>query len=329
VIKVLRPEVPRLLRTDMQLLRVGAWAAELLRPELKWLALRGAVDTFGMYLRQQTDFTVEGANLRRLGANFVDAEVWGGVMRVPRVIVDMADLLVTTRAPGKSLTEFIKETKGKGEAEEARERVFHGVTDAMARMILVHKFIHGDLHPGNLFVHFADGSSRPEITLIDAGISIEIPDDMASMMSGSVLAVWNREGRKLGQAIVSFHNNSNLTDHAVDLEELEVKVGNLILAGSILCREVKDKHIWSEMFETYQEYRESRVSEYFALLAGRLSRHKVRVSPALWSVMTAFALIEGSMYELGHGVDVLRCARPYVIPGYGALKKVSSLLPFN
>jgi len=333
VIKVLRPEVPHLLRTDMQLLRLGARAAEWLRPELRWLALRSAVDTFGEYLRQQTDFTVEGANLRRLGANFLDGDVEGGVMRVPRVVVDAADLLVTTRARGKSLTEFIKETKGKEDTERARERVFTSVTDAMARMILKHKFIHGDLHPGNLFVHMADSSSKAEITLIDAGISIEISDDMASMMSGAVLAVWNRQGRKLGQAIVRFHNNSNLTNHAVDLDELEVKIGNLILAGSILCREAKDRSIWSEMFDTYREYRESRVSEYFALLAGRLSRHKVRVSPALWSVMTAFALIEGSVQELGHGVNVLHCAKPYVIPGFGALKKVrskvGSLLPLQ
>ena len=41
------------------------------------------------------------------------------------------------------------------------------------------------------------------------------------------------------------------------------------------------------------------------MLMTDLTRHRVRVAPDLWSIMTAFALIEGSISELGFGVNVL------------------------
>lgn len=44
---------------------------------------------------------------------------------------------------------------------------------------------------------------------------------------------------------------------------------------------------------------------YFTMLMTDLTRHRVRVAPDLWSIMTAFALIEGSISELGFGVNVL------------------------
>lgn len=43
-----------------------------------------------------------------------------------------------------------------------------------------------------------------------------------------------------------------------------------------------------------------------------LTTHRVPVATDLWSMMTAFALIEGSITELGEGVNVLKAARPYL-----------------
>uniref|UniRef100_A0A7S2DBH1 Uncharacterized protein n=1 Tax=Alexandrium andersonii TaxID=327968 RepID=A0A7S2DBH1_9DINO len=80
------------------------------------------------------------------------------------------------------------------------------------------------------------------------------------------------------------------------------------MAGAFMSPE----EIWSRHFATYQEYRGSRVSEYFVKMLQLLSHHRVRISPSLWTLMTAFALIEGSVAELGFGVNVLRAASPYI-----------------
>ena len=52
--------------------------------------------------------------------------------------------------------------------------------------------------------------------------------------------------------------------------------------------------------------------EYFNKLMKLLTTHRVPVATDLWSMMTAFALIEGSITELGEGVNVLKAAWPYL-----------------
>jgi predicted unusual protein kinase regulating ubiquinone biosynthesis (AarF/ABC1/UbiB family) len=292
----------------MVLLTWAAQAAELLRPELQWLALRSTVDNFGWYLHQQTNLTVEASHLRRLSDDFRGGRVRDGRLLVPRVVRESDNVLVTTVARGKSLTRFIQDTSQDESAKMVRKHVFHAMTDAMARMILKTNFIHGDLHPGNLFVYVPEGSDLPEITLIDAGIAIEMSRDLADMARHAAEAAIMKNPMALGEAVIGLHKGEGHCEFANDVEELERKVGYLLLAGCFMCPE----DIWRETFENYEDYRGSRVSEYFARLLVHLSSHKVRVSPNLWSLMTAFALIEGSVQELGHGVNVIRSATPYL-----------------
>merc|ERR1711971_725112 len=112
----------------------------------------------------------------------------------------------------------------------------------------------------------------------------------------------------LGASMVMLHQREGLVEHGNDLDKLTFKVGYLLLAGCFMV----DETIWSKTFPTFQDYNGTRVSEYFTLLMSYLSEHKVRVSPDLRSVMTAFALIEGTIAELGFGVNVLGACTPYL-----------------
>lgn len=318
-VKVRRRGVSTLMRTDVALLRWTAWWAEWLRPDLQWLAMELAVDHFGEYLLQQADLRIEAANLKSFARNFR----FVGSVRIPRVFVGEERVLVTDIALGVSLSEFVKQKHD----DVVRKAVFESLTDLMARMILRDNFIHGDLHPGNIFVStgplFAGGRApQLEITLIDAGISIEMSSNLTRMARNSMRAAFNMDALGLGKAVVRLHVDEGLSTHGRDLDRLEHKLGYLLLAGCFMC----DEDIWGEMFESYEAYRGSRVSEYFVRMMTLLSEHKVRIAPPLWSLMTAFALVEGSVQELGYGVNVLRSARPYLFRPGDVLGRIGSLL---
>lgn len=302
-VKVRRTGVNSLLDTDMAILRLAAKLMELLRPQLQWLALGSAVENFRGYMEQQVNLTIEAENLRRLGENFGPVRA----VEVPEVYFSTDGIMVTSVAEGVSLSEFVKMKK----TEKVREAVFEALTDLMARMILKDHFIHGDLHPGNVFIDVSDSPGRvvrPVITLIDAGISIQMEDSLQEMARKSMLAALNRDAPGLGEAVVKLHTAEGLCTHARKVDKLAEDLGYLLMAGCFMS----DEATWSRHFASYEEYRGSRVSEYFVKMLELLSNHRVRVSPSLWALMTAFALIEGSVAELGFGVNVLRSAAPYI-----------------
>jgi len=306
-IKVRRRGVDDLLDTDLLLLRWAARTVELLRPRLRWLAMEDAVETFREFLLQQVNLDIEAANLRRLGENFRGVQA----VRVPEVYYSDECVLVTSVAEGVSLSEFIR----LGRPRKVREAVFEALTDLMARMLLRDHFVHGDLHPGNAFIHVPESPGlfvQPVVTLIDAGICIEMSPSLQEMARASMLAALNRDGPTLGEAVVKLHREEGHCSHARDVDVLAEDVGYLMLAGCFMSPE----DVWSRHFSTYKEYRASRVSEYFWRMLDLLSKHRVRVSPSLWTVMTAFALIEGSVQELGFGVNVLRSAAPYIFSAW-------------
>lgn len=320
-VKVRRGQVKDLLQTDVPLLRLAARMAEIVEPNLRWLAMPNAVDNFGWYLLQQTDFTIEAAHLTHFAENFKSGTLrGGGRITIPGVIVSYQSVLVTELAKGVSLSAFIRQ----GHPNAIRDKVFKSLTDMMARMMLLYNFLHGDLHPGNVFVYVdpdaVEGRSQPLITLIDAGIAISMDSTLSEFMKTSTLAAFRRDALGLGKSLIQLHSDEGLCEYAQDVPKLEHDVGYLLLAGAFMC----DKDIWGKMFESYEEYRASRVSEYFAKMINLLSKHRVRVSPSLWSLMTALALIEGSIAELGYGVNVLRAATPYLFDGGDMVSKIGS-----
>eukprot|EP00415_Alexandrium_ostenfeldii_P001360 UN1360 len=265
--------------------------------------MQGAVENFRMYFIEQIDMTIEAHNLKRLSSNFHSVR---GVV-LPEVYFSDERVMVTSIAKGVSLSEFVRMDT----PERVRKAVFESLTDLMARMILKDHFIHGDLHPGNVFIDVAERPGlvvRPVITLIDAGISIEMSGSLEEMARMSMVAVVYRNASALGTAVIKLHKDEGHTTHARDVDKLAEDLGYLLMAGCFMSPE----EIWSHHFETYAEYRASRVSEYFVKMLKLLSLHRVRISPSLWALMTAFALIEGSVAELGFGVNVLRSAGPYI-----------------
>jgi len=129
------------------------------------------------------------------------------------------------------------------------------------------------------------------------------------MIKDALRPVFMKNAEALGKEIVKYHTKEGYAEQGVDLPALATELGNLLICGCFMV----DEKIWGKVFPTFEAYNGTPVSEYFSMMLDILTKHKVRISPDLWSLMTAIALIEGSILELGFGINVLAAVKKYVI----------------
>src|SRR6266566_1407266 len=157
-VKVLRPNIARLIREDRRLL---LWTALCLEhfPPLRRIPISSAIAEFCECLERQIDLRLEAAANRRLRSALVPE---------PRIIIPA---LVDELCSASIITmEFIEgfHCPMPEESDELREATC-AVLRALYRMIFVEGFVHCDLHWGNL--HFLnDGRAA----MVDFGFMAEL-----------------------------------------------------------------------------------------------------------------------------------------------------------
>jgi len=166
VVKVQRPEAPRQVESDLQLMRSAARVVRERVRALDFIDTEALVDEFARSIRQELDYQHEARNAETFRRNFGDSTE----VAVPKVIwryssnrvltleflegTQFADLDLTSRSP------------------EQRRELAYRMTDAWMTMIFRHGFFHGDPHPANILL-LDDG----RIGLVDFGLAGRLTDE--------------------------------------------------------------------------------------------------------------------------------------------------------
>ena len=88
------------------------------------------------------------------------------------------------------------------ETKDARLKAGGLIADAFMKMLFLHNFAHGDLHPGNILVRGHEGgddAKNLEIVLIDAGIVTELAPADHENFADLFGAIYHRDGKRAGQ----------------------------------------------------------------------------------------------------------------------------------
>lgn len=295
-IKIRRDNVEEFLQLDFQFLRCAACVAETLWPSLQWLMLQSALKDFKHYMLSQVDLQHEASNLRRFADNLQNS-----VAQVPKVFAASERILIMELVEGQSLSLFLQHERD----PVLRHKVWSILSDQAAKMVLADNFLHADLHPGNILVTMKHG--EPKLTFIDAGMALELPQLLVDQLRLAMRGALNRDAEALGQALVDLHRAEGLcTDTSPSLPH---RLGVLGLCCVFTC----DEALWGQLFQSRADYFSARTPEYFHRMAAIMTDHEVRVSPVLWSLLTSFALVEGSLHELGFKTNVMRACLPYLM----------------
>ena len=172
VVKVQRPNAPRQIESDIQLLEQAARLAKERVRALDFIDTRELVDEFARSIRQELDYRLEARNADAFHKNFAGHPQ----VTIPKVYWSY------TRARVLTLEELKGVKLGDLEldqwAPDRRRKLAYLVTETWMTMIFRHGFFHADPHPANILVLAPD-----RIGIVDFGLAGKLTDDDMSRLT--------------------------------------------------------------------------------------------------------------------------------------------------
>jgi predicted unusual protein kinase regulating ubiquinone biosynthesis (AarF/ABC1/UbiB family) len=302
-LKCRRKNVGQKIEVDVELLVILAKIAELFYSDLKWLSLGDGITFFTHFMSRQTDLRLEAEHLRRFHENFSgrDAEV-----TVPEVYYDSEDVLVMEFVHGIPLSDFIQN----GATTEEKRTVWRILSCMVGKMVLLHNFIHQDLHPGNMMVSMRSVEScssgcsagcrglknKITLTLIDAGMALDVKAQRRSFFFGMFKEGLKCEPEKAGETFLKLHKDLGYARDVLQERTFVRKIGALVVCAIYPKNELAD-----EAFGSKELSDEARLPQIFALLINVFKSHQVVMDPEIWSVFSTLSIVEMSLRTLFHG----------------------------
>lgn len=279
VVKVQRPGIERVVRTDLEIM---VRIAELLEHNLENFRPHhptAIVGEFARRIEQELDFSAETAGMERFARQFHGDPT----VRVPRVYRQYSTrrLLTMERIDGIPATQLAAlDAAGYDRTEVARR-----LGDLTLRQIFTHGFFHGDPHPGN--VHVLPGNV---VCFLDFGMTGFLVHETRATLAALLVAVAQRDERAATQAL-------------------------LLLAGA----ELDPAHpgLEADMADFIHRHFTGAVRELvFMRLLQHLfritARHELTLPPEVFTVLKALGQVEHLVRELAPEMDLLEQARPFV-----------------
>jgi ubiquinone biosynthesis protein len=162
VVKVRRPNIKKIIETDLDIIHYLASQLEKVSEEIRYLGITRIVYDFAVTFQNELNFHVEGLNCERFEKTLEEVDK-DKIFYVPKVYRDISteDILIMECLNGIPFTDpSIKEKLDEG----LKENLTSGVS-LFLQCFLKIGFFHADLHGGNLFL-----LDNGKIGIIDFGL---------------------------------------------------------------------------------------------------------------------------------------------------------------
>lgn len=233
VVKVQRPDVARLVHTD---LRAMAWLAPHLVGRIPITSLANPpalVELFADTIVEELDFRIEASNMLDVARMLHDLDQTGYVVPRPHPALVTRRVLVMQRLDGFKFDDVA----GMREAGVDTEGVVRTAMIALMEGAMIEGIFHGDLHGGNLFV-MADGRTA----LLDYGIVARLSDErrraFLRLMIGATSNDVKGQMRAL-QDLGALPRDADIVQVIYDLGLDKPPVDPTTLTGEEMLREVQ------------------------------------------------------------------------------------------
>jgi len=251
--------------------------------DLSNLSLRDSVDQFCNIMLPQLDLTLESAHLKRFNRDFAnDPRVH---FPIPIDQLTSTKILTETFCHGKPILTYLNASE-----QERKELAYLGLKTTL-KMIFLHDFVHGDLHPGNILVSKqADG--KLNLVLLDCGLVIEMGPAQHENVVKILGAFTRRDGKLAGELMVERSRRVQASPEDVVL---------FINGINQICLDDADQN--------FVEH----VGDYIADICYLACKHKVKLEAAFINAALAVEIIEGIASALYPDIKVSSTAIPLVV----------------
>ena len=281
IIKVLRPNVRKLIERDIEILYILAKIIKKYWNESSQIKPVEIVREYEKTVTNELNLKREAANTVRLKRNFSESNL----LYVPEIYWDYchANILVQERIHGTPIRDIKtlkrKKTNIKVLAENGVEIFF--------TQVFRHNFFHADMHPGNIFVQL-DDPENPKYAAVDFGIIGTLTKDDQYYLAENFLAFFEADYRKIAQ----LHIDSGWVPINTRVDELEI-------AMRTVCEPIFNKPLSEISF-----------ANVLMSLFNTARQFNMEVQPQLILLQKTLFNIEGLGRELYPELDLWKTAYP-------------------
>ncbi len=186
VVKVQRPEIEKIIETDISLLAFLAGLLEKYIPESRIFSPRIIVDEFFRTLSYELDFQVEANNMTKMASNLASLPE----IVIPKVYIHLSTEKILTLEKIEGIR--VNDVKAIDAAGIDRKQIVALGTRAFFKAVMIDGIFHGDLHGGNLFV--LPGN---RLGIIDFGIVGRLSEKSRDQLVNMVMALLNEDYENL------------------------------------------------------------------------------------------------------------------------------------
>ena len=192
VVKVLRPNVRKMIDRDMDLLMTFAKIAERYWYTARHFKPKEIVAEISQTLYDELDLMREGANASQLRRNFADSDM----LYIPKIYWEYchAPMLVMERIHGIPIHDLDRLKQSGVNMRKLAER---GI-EIFFTQVFRDKFFHADLHPGNLFVSDKD-PENPTYIAVDFGIVGSLNHNDQRYLAENMIAFFKRDYQRVAE----------------------------------------------------------------------------------------------------------------------------------
>lgn len=284
VVKIVRPNIEKVIRRDIELMKILANLGQKYYSDAKRMHLPELVSEYEKTISNELNLTLEAANAVHFKRNFADSKS----LYVPDIYEEYTkkNILVMERISGIS----IGQTAQLKALNIDMEHLAEISVDVFFTQVFKHSFFHADMHPGNIFIDASD-PQNPKYIALDFGIIGTLSTDDQRYLADNFLAFFNRDYRRVAE----LHVESGWVPQNTSVDEFE-------LAIMALCEPIFNKPL-----------RDISFGGFLLSLFITARRFQMEIQPQLLLLQKTLLAIEGLGRELYPDLDLWKTAKPFLI----------------
>ncbi|MBI5492418.1 MAG: ubiquinone biosynthesis protein UbiB [Deltaproteobacteria bacterium] len=292
-IKVQRPNIDRVVDTDIVILGFIARLAHRYIPESRLYDPVGVVEEFSGVIRREMDFTLEASYMEKFRENFAEDPR----VAIPEVIWELTGRKVLTmeRVSGIKV-DNIARLREKG---IDTRKVAHLLADTFFKQVFEHGLFHGDLHSGNIFIMDED-----RLALVDFGIVGRVSPLMKQNLADILISFVSEDF----EAITNIYQKMGILPEGIDRARFEREYYDIIV------------HYFGRPFKYV------RIGELLLDYIRIAARHEIRLPRELLLFDKCIIELEGLAKLLYPEANILEEGEPYAARLYAERMKPSAFL---
>jgi ubiquinone biosynthesis protein len=286
-VKVLRPNIAKVINQDLNILKSLARALQTISSEGKRLKPQEVVEEFARHTQHELDLTLEAANCSQLARNFQASNHKEKRLLIPEVYWDFCrkEVMTMERMHGTPVSQ-IEALRAKG---INITQLAHDGVEIFFTQVFRDGFFHADMHPGNIQVA-TEGINKGCYIALDFGIMGTLSDTDKYYLARNFLAFFNRDYRDVAVA----HIESGWVPKDTNVDELETCIR--AICEPIFNKPLKDISFGRTLLSLFQMSR----------------RFGVVIQPQLVMLQKTLLNIEGLGRDLDPNIDLWQSAKPFL-----------------